>query len=105
MAEEPKTPAAAPAAAPKPAPHAPPAPAAPVGPIDPAPPADLAVPPYVTALQAAVPGGVTQLSFYVGDWVAIVPATRLLDVARHLFAAGFNFCSDVTASDWPLRPQ
>jgi NADH-quinone oxidoreductase subunit C len=35
----------------------------------------------------------------------IVPSTRLLDVARHFRSAGFDFCSDVTASDWPQRPQ
>ncbi len=63
------------------------------------------MPAYLQALQAAVPGGVTQLSFWVGDWTAIVPAARLIDVARHLRSAGFDFCSDVTASDWPQRPQ
>ena len=83
----------------------PPAPAAPVAPPDPPPPADAVVPAFITALQAAVPDGVTQLSYYVGDWTVIVPAARLLDVARHLHAAGFNHCSDVTASDWPQRPQ
>ena len=85
--------------------HKPPAAAAPTGPSDPAPPADVAVPAFITALQQAVSGGVTQLSYWVGDWTAIVPVTRLLDVAQHLRAAGFDFCSDVTASDWPQRPQ
>jgi NADH-quinone oxidoreductase subunit C len=41
----------------------------------------------------------------VGDWTVIVPAARLLEVAQHLRTAGFDFCSDVTASDWPQRPQ
>jgi NADH-quinone oxidoreductase subunit C len=66
------------------------------------------VPAFIAALQAAVPGGVTQLSFYVGDWTVIVPATQLLEVGRFLRdtpEAGFDFCSDVTASDWPTRPQ
>lgn len=85
--------------------HKPPAAAAPVAPPDQPPPADAVVPAYLQALQAAVPGGVTQLSFWVGDWTAIVPAARLIDVARHLRSAGFDFCSDVTASDWPQRPQ
>lgn len=103
MADETKAPAPA---APKPAAaHAPAPPAAPAGPTDPPPPADAAVPAYVTALQDALPGAVTQVSFYVGDWTVIVPATRLIEVARHLRAAGFDFCSDVTATDWPLRPQ
>jgi NADH-quinone oxidoreductase subunit C len=85
--------------------HKPPAPAAPAAPSDPPPPADKPLPPFVTALQAALPDAVTQLSFWVGDWTVIVPVARLLDVARHLKDAGFDFCSDVTASDWPQRPQ
>jgi NADH-quinone oxidoreductase subunit C len=59
----------------------------------------------ITALQAALPGAVPQVSFWVGDWTVIVPVARLLDVARHLRSAGFDFCSDVTASDWPQRAQ
>ena len=99
------------AAAPKPA--APAAahdtkPAPPAGPTDPPPPAGTDVPTFIAALQAAVPGGVTQLSFYVGDWTVIVPATKLIEVGRFLREtpeAGFDFCSDVTASDWPTRAQ
>ena len=108
--------AAAPAAA-KPATPAPAKPAAaahdtkpapPAGPTDPPPPAGADVPPYISAVQSAVPGGVTQISFYVGDWTMIVPAAKLLEVGRFLREtpeAGFDFCSDVTASDWPTRPQ
>ena len=54
------------------------------------------------------PDGVEQVSFYVGDWTVIVPATKLLEVGRFLRdtpEAAFDFCSDVTASDWPTRPQ
>jgi NADH-quinone oxidoreductase subunit C len=83
-------------------------PAPPSGPTDPPPPAGVEVPAFIAALQAAVPGGVTQLSFYVGDWTVIVPATKLIEVGRFLREtpeAGFDFCSDVTASDWPTRPQ
>ena len=103
-APKPAAPAAAAAGAAK-AEHKPPAAAAPTGPSEPPPPADKPVPDTITALQAAVPGAVTQISFWVGDWTVIVPAARLLEVARHLAAAGFDSCSDVTASDWPLRPQ
>jgi NADH-quinone oxidoreductase subunit C len=85
--------------------HKPPAAAAPTGPPDPPPPADKPVPDFVTGLQASLPGAVTQVSFWVGDWTVIIPVARLLDVARHLKSAGFDFCSDVTASDWPQRPQ
>ena len=109
--EPPKPPAARPPASPAAAggaakaEHKPPAVAAPAGPTDPAPPADKPLPAFITALQAALPGAVTQVSFWVGDWTVIVPASRLLDVAGHLKAAGFDFCSDVTASDWPPRAQ
>jgi NADH-quinone oxidoreductase subunit C len=85
--------------------HKPPAAAAPTGPTDPPPPADKPLPEVITGLQAALPGVVTQVSFWVGDWTVIVPAARLLEVAQHLRTAGFDFCSDVTASDWPQRPQ
>ncbi|HEV8316353.1 MAG TPA: NADH-quinone oxidoreductase subunit C [Vicinamibacterales bacterium] len=105
---KPAAPASRPAAAggaPKAEHKPPPPPAAPVGPPDPPPPADVPVPSFITELQTAVTGGVTQLSYFVGDWTVIVPAARLLDVARHLRAAGFDHCSDVTASDWPPRAQ
>ena len=59
-------------------------PAPPSGPTDPPPPAGAEIPAFITALQAAVPGGVTQISFYVGDWTVIVPAAKLLDVGRFL---------------------
>jgi NADH-quinone oxidoreductase subunit C len=44
----------------------------------------------------------------VGDWTIIVPTAQVLDVLRHLVAAPdalFDVCSDVTATDWPLRPE
>jgi NADH-quinone oxidoreductase subunit C len=114
---------AAPAAAPKPpapaakaaapagpkpaAEHAPKA-AAPVGPPDPPPPAGTAPPAFIAALQAAMPDTTLQISYWVGDWTIIVPVARLIDVARHLrdtADAAFDTCSDVTATDWPLRPE
>jgi NADH-quinone oxidoreductase subunit C len=100
---------AAPAAA-KPAggeAHAPKA-AAPAGPSDPPPPADKTPPAFIQSLQSSVPGSVSQISYWVGDWTIIVPVSRLLDVARHLRNAPdavFDFCSDVTASDWPPRAE
>jgi NADH/F420H2 dehydrogenase subunit C len=83
-------------------------PAPPSGPTDPAPPAGAEVPAFISALQAAIPESVTQISFFVGDWTVIVPAAKLIDVVRFLRdspEAAFDFCSDVTASDWPTRPQ
>ena len=100
----PKPPAAAAKAA---APAAPKA-AVPAGPPDPPPPADVPVPDFVTALQAAVAGSVEQVSYFVGDWTIIVALERLLEVMGHLRdtpGAAFDFCSDVTASDWPTRDK
>jgi NADH-quinone oxidoreductase subunit C len=104
-----KTPAAAPRppAAGKPAEPVKAA-AAPAGPTDPAPPADTPLPAFVSALQAALPGAVAHVSYWVGDWTVVVSVPRLPDVARHLRdAAGaqFDFCSDVTATDWPPREK
>ena len=117
MADTEKTdPAGAPPAAPvaqaaaaKPAAAAPKvekAPPPPPGPPDPPPPADVPVPAFIQALQAALPGAVIQLAYWVGDWTVIVAAPRLLDVARYLrdeSGARFDYCSDVTAVDWPAR--
>jgi NADH-quinone oxidoreductase subunit C len=94
---------AKPAAAGKPA-----APAVPAGPSDPPPPPDTPLPGFITTLQAALPGAVEHVSLWVGDWAVIVPPARLLEVGRHLRdtdGALFDFCSDLTASDWPPRPK
>ena len=85
--------------------HAPKA-AAPTGPAEPAPPAGAAVPTFITALQAGVPGGVTQLSLYLGDWTVIVPASHVLQVSQYLrdnADCAFDYLSDLTATDWPPR--
>jgi NADH/F420H2 dehydrogenase subunit C len=98
---------AAPAAKPAAAEH-PPKAAAPTGPSDPPPPADLPVPAFITALQTALPSAVTGVSYFVGDWTVLVTAARVLDVVRFLRSspeALFDLCSDVTASDWPPRPE
>lgn len=82
--------------------------APPTGPPDPPPPADLAPPAYVSALPAALLDAVEHVSYWVGDWTLIVKADRLLDVARYLRDAPqtrFDFCSDVTAVDWPPRAK
>ena len=44
----------------------------------------------------------------MGDWTVIVDAARLPEVATYLRdapEARFNFCSDITATDWPPRAQ
>src|SRR4249919_433833 len=97
---------AAPAA--KAAPHPPPAPAPPTGPTEPAPPADLPVPVFITTLQSAVPNSVSLVSYYVGDWTIVVPLEQMMAALQHLRDApdaAFDFCSDVTATDWPPRTE
>ena len=96
----------APAGAPKAAPHPPAPPAPPSGPTEPPPPADAVVPAFITGLQRDLPGSVTHVSLYLGDWTIVVPVAQLLDVARYLrdgADGAFDFCSDVTATDWPPR--
>jgi NADH-quinone oxidoreductase subunit C len=59
-------------------------------------------------VQAAVPGAIEHVAFWVGDWSLIVSPARLLEVAAHLRdadGARFDFCSDVTATDWPPRAE
>lgn len=97
--------AAAPAA--KPAPAAAKA-APPPLPVDPPPPADMVEPVFVAALRGAIPDAIVQVSWFVGDWTVIVTPARLLDVARFLHdepTAQFDYCSDVTAVDWPARAE
>ena len=80
----------------------------PPGPPDPPPPSDLTAPAFLATLNAVLPGAIVQTSWWVGDWTIIVPAARLLEVATHLRDAPegrFDFCSDVTATDWPARAQ
>jgi NADH-quinone oxidoreductase subunit C len=48
------------------------------------------------------------VSYWVGDWTIVVSTPHLLAVARHLRdedGSLFDLCSDVTATDWPLRGE
>jgi NADH-quinone oxidoreductase subunit C len=83
-------------------------PAPPSGPTEPPPPADVTPPAYVTSLQAAIPGAVSALSYYLHDWTIIVPAAQIVAVAQRLRDASdarFDYLSDLTAVDWPPRAQ
>jgi NADH-quinone oxidoreductase subunit C len=78
------------------------------GPSEPPPPAETPAPAYLAGLEAAVPGSVTALSYYVGDWTAIVQAEQIVAAAtyvRDASDASFDLCSDLTAVDWPLRAE
>ena len=82
--------------------------AAPTGPVEPAPPSDAVVPGCITSLQNGVPGSVTQLSLYLGDWTVIVAASHLLKAITYLRDApdcAFDCLSDLTATDWPPRAE
>ena len=85
-----------------------PPPAAPTGPPDPPAPDGVVEPDFLAGLRSAHGGAIQQVSYWVGDWTVIVAATSLLDVAGYLrdaTDADFDYCSDVTATDWPPRPQ
>lgn len=91
---------------PKPKPKAPPEP--PKGPEDQVPPEDLAVPDFVAVVQAEMPEAIEKVSYWVGDWSIIVQTGRLLEVMRFLKqndVTTFDYCSDVTATDWPPRDK
>ena len=80
----------------------------PSGPPDPVPPAALPVPEFVVRLETALPGAVLQRVWWVGDWTLLVDRSRLAEVAlwlRDAPGAEFDFCSDVTATDWPPRAE
>ena len=82
--------------------------APPSGPPDPPPPADLTLPSFVAGLSAALPGVVLHVWYWVGDWTLIVEPARLVEAALRLRDApdaAFDFCSDVTATDWPPRAE
>jgi NADH-quinone oxidoreductase subunit C len=101
-----KPPAAGGAA--KPAAAHPPAAAPPSGPTDPPPPADKPAPAFIATLQAALPDSVKHVSYWVGDWTVVVPVEHLIAAVTHLRDAPdalFDFCSDVTATDWPPRKE
>jgi len=107
MAEDNKPDAAsAKPAAPASKPAAAKAAAGPPLPPDPPAPAGTEPPACIQSLLAALPDAGLQISFWVGDWTVIVATDRLLEVARFLRevpVAPFDFCSDVTATDWPAR--
>jgi NADH-quinone oxidoreductase subunit C len=68
----------------------------------------VAVPVFITTLQGAVDGSVSHVSHYVGDWTIVVPLAQMNAALRHLRDApdaAFDFCSDVTATDWPPRKE
>jgi NADH-quinone oxidoreductase subunit C len=82
-----------------------------LAPPDPPPPDGLIPPPFVDAphgLRTAMPHAVEGLSYWRGDWTILLFPAHLVAAARHLrdaAAAEFDFCSDVTAVDWPDRPE
>jgi NADH-quinone oxidoreductase subunit C len=63
---------------------------------------------FITGLQSAVPNSVSLVSYYVGDWTIVVPLEQMMAALQHLRDApdaAFDFCSDITATDWPPRKE
>jgi len=107
MADEPTPKPPAPAAKPAstPAVHKVEAPA---GPPDPPPPDGQTPAVTVAAVTEALPDAVVQVSYWVGDWTIVTTPDRLIEVCRFLRddeRTALDFCSDVTASDWPTRAE
>jgi NADH-quinone oxidoreductase subunit C len=68
----------------------------------------MTVPAFITTLQGTAPDIVSHVSYYVGDWTVVVPLAQMIPALRHLRDApdaAFDFCSDVTATDWPPRKE
>lgn len=68
----------------------------------------MAVPAFIATLQGAVAESVSAISYYVGDWTIVVPLAQIVAALTHLrdaADAAFDFCSDVTATDWPPRKE
>ncbi len=66
------------------------------------------LPRAVAAVREALPDAIEAVSYWVGDWTLIVQRERLLEVLELLKtheAAAFDYCSDVTATDWPPRER
>ena len=66
----------------------------------------MAIPAFITSLQSAVADSVTSTFYWVGDWSVVVALDKITAALIHLRDApdaAFDFCSDVTATDWPPR--
>ncbi|MCL4812099.1 MAG: NADH-quinone oxidoreductase subunit C [Vicinamibacteraceae bacterium] len=106
-----------PPAAAKPAPAKPaakPAPKAekkdlpPQGPPDPPPPDDVAKPEWLVRFTETFGERVLAVSYAFGDWAVVVAGDRYVECAawlRDTPGARFDFLSDLTAVDWPPRPE
>jgi NADH-quinone oxidoreductase subunit C len=63
-------------------------------------------PAWLAALERDLPAGIVKLSYWVGDWTVITDLAHvraLLLWLRDTPEARFDFCSDVTATDWLPR--
>ncbi len=58
------------------------------------------------SLEAALPGAVLGADRFAGDVTLTVPATRIVEVCRHLKReCNYRFLVDLTAIDWPEREE
>jgi NADH-quinone oxidoreductase subunit C len=68
----------------------------------------LVPPPWVARLTEAVPGAIRHVSFFVGDWTLVIDRPLIREACRWLrddAETRFDFLSDLTATDWPERPE
>ena len=75
---------------------------------EPAPAAGVAVPSFITRAQSVLGSKIEKVIYWVGEWSIRVSAEHLLETARLLRDdpdTAFDFCSDVTAADYPTRAQ
>ena len=56
-------------------------------------------------IEAQLPGAVAERHDFRGDQTILVPKDRFLDVVELLFKEGFQMLVDLTAVDWPERPN
>ena len=95
MADEPTTPAGQSPVSTKPAtsPAKPAGAVVPILPKDPEPPPDEKIPVFIATLQTTVPAGVTQLSYWVGDWTVIVPVVD--GICKAGYQGVFIYCVSI----------
>ena len=59
----------------------------------------------IETLDTELKGAITERHAFRGDETAVVGLDRLLDVAALLKKEGFLLLVDITAVDWPQRPE
>ncbi len=56
-------------------------------------------------IDAQLPGTITDRHDFRGDQTIVIPRENLLELVALLHREGFQFLVDITAVDWPERPE